>query len=657
MQHDFLAIREQVLPFPTPSDGYTRVLLLGTTGAGKTTLVRQLIGTDPETEHFPSTSTAKTTTCDLELILAQGRFEAVVSFLPRNIIRTYVEESVTAAVLAHIEGRKPQYIERKLLEHSEQRFRLSYLLGKLSSSDNKTSVILKNSDASKRETSKEVVDPVSSQERLQRIETLQRYMDEVYSIGNTIQKDIEKQADLPDDTVGKEEHNSFIEDFLDNKLRTYQAFQNLVADIMHTIEGRFDLLLKGRLAYDEDGWPLYWIYMSEERRDFLVTVNQFSSNSATQFGRLLTPLVQGIRVKGPFHPSWQEGIYPRLVLIDGEGLGHTFDTATSLSTNTTARFEHMDAIVLVDNAQQPMQAAPYAVLKAVVTGGHVAKLFVCFTHFEIVDGDNFSDEQDRSDHVQNSLDNTIAAISKELGTYNSAALRNRLENNIFFLSHLQQETLPEQICEHLNELLYKFEAIQQATAETTIQPVYEKEKLFLSLRQAVYSFREAWQGRLGLTSQSTRHPEHWATIKAFARRPAELGLDEYKTLRPVADLIREISEHVKQLLDQPLTWEFANYRSEEERQIAIDTIAREVYAYLHTLSRQCIILDSISDWQIAYSRSGKGSTKVRAYDIEQIYRTAAPMVEELEDDEIDALFLQVTDVVRNAILAEGGKLL
>jgi len=103
LQHDFLAIREQVLPFPTPSDGYTRVLLLGTTGAGKTTLVRQLIGTDPETEHFPSTSTAKTTTCDLELILAQGRFEAVVSFLPRTIIRTYVEESVTAAVLAHIE--------------------------------------------------------------------------------------------------------------------------------------------------------------------------------------------------------------------------------------------------------------------------------------------------------------------------------------------------------------------------------------------------------------------------------------------------------------------------------------------------------------------------------------------------------------------------
>ncbi len=40
------------------------MLLLGTTGAGKTTLVRQFLGTDPATERFPSTSTAKTTVAD-----------------------------------------------------------------------------------------------------------------------------------------------------------------------------------------------------------------------------------------------------------------------------------------------------------------------------------------------------------------------------------------------------------------------------------------------------------------------------------------------------------------------------------------------------------------------------------------------------------------
>lgn len=46
---DFAALRDAAIALPksTPA-GYRRVLLLGTTGAGKTTLVRQLIGTDPK---------------------------------------------------------------------------------------------------------------------------------------------------------------------------------------------------------------------------------------------------------------------------------------------------------------------------------------------------------------------------------------------------------------------------------------------------------------------------------------------------------------------------------------------------------------------------------------------------------------------------------
>ena len=59
-EFDFHALREKTIPLPPREpDGYRHVLLLGTTGAGKTTLVRQLIGTDPSEERFPSTSTSK----------------------------------------------------------------------------------------------------------------------------------------------------------------------------------------------------------------------------------------------------------------------------------------------------------------------------------------------------------------------------------------------------------------------------------------------------------------------------------------------------------------------------------------------------------------------------------------------------------------------
>jgi energy-coupling factor transporter ATP-binding protein EcfA2 len=99
LEYDFWNIREHIIPFPTPDDGYTRVLFIGSTGAGKTTLVRQLIGTNPANEHFPSTSSSKTMTCDLEIVLAEGIFRSVVSFLPKQQIQTYVEECVVAAVL------------------------------------------------------------------------------------------------------------------------------------------------------------------------------------------------------------------------------------------------------------------------------------------------------------------------------------------------------------------------------------------------------------------------------------------------------------------------------------------------------------------------------------------------------------------------------
>src|SRR5438128_42445 len=95
---DASTIREVAMPLPRSSDSaYRQVLLLGTTGGGKTTLVRQLIGTDPHTERFPSTSTARTTVADMEILLSPELFLAAVTFLPRDEIRDYVEESMSAA--------------------------------------------------------------------------------------------------------------------------------------------------------------------------------------------------------------------------------------------------------------------------------------------------------------------------------------------------------------------------------------------------------------------------------------------------------------------------------------------------------------------------------------------------------------------------------
>ena len=91
---DFRGIRETEIPLPGPENGdYRRVLLLGTTGSGKTTLVRQLIGTDPVKERFPSISTAKTTVHDTEIVVCDGLWRAIVTFVPGDEVREYLNES------------------------------------------------------------------------------------------------------------------------------------------------------------------------------------------------------------------------------------------------------------------------------------------------------------------------------------------------------------------------------------------------------------------------------------------------------------------------------------------------------------------------------------------------------------------------------------
>ena len=126
---DHFAERDSIVPLPPLDSEYRRVLLVGTTGGGKTTIIRQLIGTDPQNERFPSTSPGKTTVADMELVFGDAPYRAVVTFRPRDEIRDYIEECMSAAALATIQGESQAEVLRRLLNHVSQRFRLSYILG------------------------------------------------------------------------------------------------------------------------------------------------------------------------------------------------------------------------------------------------------------------------------------------------------------------------------------------------------------------------------------------------------------------------------------------------------------------------------------------------------------------------------------------------
>lgn len=360
---DFSGIRDSILPLPTLDEGFPRVLLLGTTGAGKTTVVRQLLGTDPNTERFPSTSTAKTTIAETELIIGgSSEFSAVVTFSTHDEIVDSLSENVVEAAIAVFNGKNDDEVQRKLLDHLNQRHRFSYILGR------GAAATTGDDDDYDDDELPEVIDD-SAFDGIDMAATAAVLRDCTDKLKAIVAHRTEYvRAQLEPSSDDERTITELIEDEIQNQLHEAPEFHQIVDKLMDEMELRFDHLDPHQLRRNRQGWPVSWHCSTDDRASFIKTIMRFSSNQASQFGSLLTPLVNGIRVAGPFKPTWMADM-PRLVLIDGEGLGHTPGSASTLSTSVAKQVESVDAVVLVDNAQQPMQAAPLAAMRSLAVSG------------------------------------------------------------------------------------------------------------------------------------------------------------------------------------------------------------------------------------------------------------------------------------------------
>jgi len=658
-QHDGWAERERVLPLPTKEDGYPKVQLVGTTGAGKTTVVRQLLGTDPVRERFPSTSAAKTTICDLEIITGGEEYQAVVSFIPREQARHCIMECVTAAVAGHLENSQPSEIARRFVEHSELRFRLSYILGSLNPPKARDEDELLDDE----EGELPVEDSEVTQEEHEQFAARMRYfLDRIEGLAAQSKATFAKAAqdlniDLQKSTV---QDRDTLQDLVEEELQRKDEFHEFVDEILDEVESRFDFVSLGDLIRARDGWPTLWTFASDDREEFIRAVNRFSSNYAPNFGRLLTPLVEGIRVQGPFSPSWTEGDAPRFVLMDGQGIGHTADSTSSISTAITKRFQIADVILLVDNAAQPMQAAPVSVLRTLVASGHESKLIVTFTHFDEVKGDNLIGPKAQKEHVIGSYFNAVQAIGKSSGREAEHALKRLHPDRIVFLANIQS-LLPDKAWFTRNEFVRMLDGIEaaiQPPPPVQYRPIYDVANLVLAIQKATQEFHERWKAILGMGSRSNANPEPWQRIKALTRRVAIFKQDEYDNLRPIADLILRLQDRISTFLSEPLDWLPAHppESAKDERIQAIDAIRKEVYTRLHDLSHRRMIDERLSGWVEAYEFRGTGSTRVRAKELVGLYESAAPVPNEMPGPDSNEFLFELRELVAAAIDDGGGEI-
>lgn len=644
------AQREEVIPLPGADEGYVRVLVIGPTGAGKTTLLRQLIGSD----RFPSTSTARTTIFDIEVVITENLpYRAVVAFLPRDLVRFYLEECLVSAVSAAAEGSADRVILRNLLEHREHRFRLSYLLGTLPEEEDGD---LEDDDA-------ETLDGEGESElTAETLEHQQAFMRDLLAriqhLARTVGGDVARQLELDPEALSRADRDAFVE-MIEHELHENDEAQSVIDDIEDEIEQRFRLIEEGKCEADRSGWVRRWTLECDDPDIFVKTVNRFSSNYHGNFGRLLTPLVQGLRVSGPFRAAWDEdGAARKLVFMDGEGLGHTPDSVASLPAAVTRRYEIADAIVLVDNAMQPMLGGTQAVLRSVAASGNDGKLMITFTHFDQVRGANLKDSGAKREHVLAQLEGAVRGLESVLGSYAVRSLRRSLDDQVFFVGGIH-EALSERARLTRSELARLVARLELAIAPTeapSATPVYDFGNLVVCVERAAENFHNEWNARVGLGSHAGVVPAHWTQVKALSRRVAfQFENGEYGSLKPVPDLIRMLSERINSFIAAPRSWEPTPPKTEEAWQAAVAPVAREFFSRLHDLTKSRLQLDHLKEWGDAYAEAGGGSARRRARVIRGVYEAAAAVPAEIPTVEATEFLDAIRATFRSAAEAAGAK--
>jgi GTPase Era involved in 16S rRNA processing len=665
-ENDFGAIRDSIIELPPRSKDseYRRALLLGTTGAGKTTLLRQLLGTHPVQEKFPSTSTAKTTVHETEVVLDDGPYRAVVTFFPIDEVREHLNECISEAILAAYRGDSDADVLRKLLAHVNQRFRFNHILGnglKGPAHDDEEEEGDEEDDAGALDLVEEspmqtVIDLNATNTLLSKClaavqNAAKRHGDQLKSELGAIDEKDQRVID------------ELFEEELDRRLREDDEFHCISDDLMDEIELRFSMLDdEGTLRRNKQGWPLSWSWQTDDRKSFIKTVTRFSGNHAQHFGRLLTPLVNGVRVAGRFFPKWNGGQQPKLVLLDGEGLGHTPKSAAAISTSLTKRIDSVDAVVLVDNATVPMQAAPVAAMKEMITSGSASKLLLVFTHFDEVKGDNLPNATAKEHHVLASAENVLASIGEELGPFAERALRGRLKGACFFVGGIDksldaQTKMQKRTIGQLQALLSAIDKIVERPAPVQSKPTYDRMNLVLAIKSAAEGFHGAWWPRLGL-SQTGAAKEHWKRIWALSRRLSTPGwADEYDNLKPVADLRQQLKAQLYILLQNPVSWKPAEPNDDAEKQQVFDELAEALSEKIQELASRRVRAERMPEWQTAFNQSGRGSSYDRASIIgERIFDRAAPVPDVIPTRDRNAFLYDVSSVVEDVCQKFGADL-
>lgn len=612
---------------PGKEDGYNRSTIIGPSGYGKTSLVRMIAGTIEE--KFPTTSTGRTTTCNMEIIMGNdGVYEVVITFMSRHLVEMYIQECIEAALeyCIHSSG---EYINRKdisdkLFVHRDLILRLSYILGDLTLKQDENESDQFDFDEEDNLDENEINAYEFQQDKEALLERINYFIDEIIKIAENLTND------------------NLLMDAGEYNLEDNEEVLSLRNEIADEVAKRFNLLKKGEKINSKGKWVNAWYYKTNSRNDFIKTIKMFSSNAKNAWGGLLTPVVKTMRVKGDFAPGF-EGLHPKIVLFDGLGLGHK-TTATSLPSEIVEHFKISDSIIIVDNAQSPMLDNIKMALKAVIEYGYSSKIAFTYTHVDLMKGDNLRKFDDKRRHVLAALSSYLFELRRQNEDIFSDVEAEKIINASYFFSDLDKTEPSKMTKQYTKWLIDYFKTIlSENITSDDVKLRYDAMTLYSHLQLGIQKYRKEWSKVIGYPSKSEK-TEHWSRIKALTRRLAYFDMDNYNNeLMPLADFRQEISSQLNLFMNKPL--EVLPEETKEEVAVdLINRIKRDINAQLVDFVKEHMWKESnqLARWEEAYKFSGRDSTFYRSAKINEIFEISAP--------QIDNFAYNMTDIQKRYVM-------
>jgi hypothetical protein len=365
-------------------------------------------------------------------------------------------------------------------------------------------------------------------------------------------------------------------------------------------------------ATGQASWPvLHRIPETADKAEFFQRLRPFYQNNRKLFGALVTPLVQGIRVRGRFAtPPWAAAKVPSWVLLDGQGVGHEQGGVTKINRTIppelAKKFSGADLICLVDRAMPAMIGDAPILLEDLIVRGYQDRLALVFTHFENVAAPDL-DTAGRKAKVLEGLSNAIQRIAS-LPKAQRVLLERTVEEKAYFLARLDKldvtlkstQAEMKHLCNHFNRSVGELEIPK-------FRPQYNEYQIANVLSREILAYRKDW-------SASELASYHWKIIRALTNWIGHAYSDGYpkRNLYPGQDLSRRLVSAISIELESPIDWDPYKPGSGDEESRILNAIRTEAGDRIDAYCRDVLVRDPRGGfWLPAYENIYGSGTQVR----------------------------------------------